>query len=141
MTTREQDRVRRLLPNGEPRYIRCYDNGGETIDRYSVVFSGRYSHKTGGEHWALFMSGAPFHPQGVCQHSTGRDIFDAPSGWTTQVGRKCHACPSLGRRIRFADLPADCQRAAMQDYLYLWDLPGGANHPQAVDPFATEPTA
>ena len=27
-------RVTRLLPGGVPRYVRCYDNGGETADHF-----------------------------------------------------------------------------------------------------------
>ena len=30
-------RKENLLPQGTPRYVRCYDNGGETADRYTVV--------------------------------------------------------------------------------------------------------
>ena len=69
--------------------VKCYDNGGKTADRYTVVYlelvSGlRYYNAVG-------MSCAPFHPQGVGQHCTA------------QLGRH------LGKRIAFDDLPDDCK--------------------------------
>jgi hypothetical protein len=119
MTKAQQARKARLLPNGIPRWIRVYDNGGETIDRYTAVFTGRYTHNTEGEHWVLGMNAAPFHPQGFGQHSGYPYIIDNVDGkWPPALGRRNH----LGKRIRFEDLPQDCQRAVMQDYTYLWDL-------------------
>jgi hypothetical protein len=32
------------MPNGNPKYIRCYDNQGETADRYTVVYIGIDDH-------------------------------------------------------------------------------------------------
>jgi hypothetical protein len=123
----------KFMPDGIPRWIRVYDNGGETCDRYTVVYTGRYTHQTGGEHWLLAMSGAPFHPQGVGMHGTTKyACADAPNGkWPPAIGRKCH----LGKRIAFQELPADCQKCALQDYEYLWDLTT-AVHPMSIDPFA-----
>lgn len=117
-------RVARLLPDGKPRYIRIYDadseNTGRVIDRYTVVFTGRYTQKTGGEHWILGMNAAPFHPQGFGQHSVSHHIIDrAENKWPPVVGRKCH----LGKRIEWDDLPSDCQKLVMSDYCNLWDLP------------------
>ncbi len=138
MDKRETKRIARLLPDGNPKDVRVYDNGGTgaggTIDRYTVVFTGRYTHKTGRQYWHLGMSGAPFHPQGFCQHGTSPNQIDVkPGSWGgPSIGRRCH----LGLRIPFTDLPEDCQRAVIQDYLYLRDLPGGENHPSAVEPFA-----
>lgn len=113
------ERNNRLMPNGVPRWIRCYDNGGETCDRYTVVFTGRYTHKTAREHWVLGMSDAPFHPQGFGQHMTYPYQIDAQGGkWPPAIGRKNH----LGTRIKFQDLPSDCQKCVKQDYTYLWDI-------------------
>ena len=108
-------RLGRLLPDGLPRWVRIYDNGGPdarggSIDRYTVVFTGTYGHKTGGETLVLAMNCAPFHPQGFGQHCNQRQRPDCP--------RYGH----LGKKIRFVDLPTDCQIAALADYLYLWDL-------------------
>jgi len=120
MTKRQKDRIARLMPNGEPRWVRIYDNGGETADRYTVVFSGRYP-KTGREFVYLGMSGAPYHPQGVCLH--GFSKFQAVDvdkhGFAPALGRKCH----LGRRIDWTELPEDCRKAALETYRDLWDIP------------------
>lgn len=110
MTKTQLARRERLLPDGQPRYVHVYDNGGESIDRYTVVFTGRYTQKTGGEHWYLGMSGAPFHPQGMGQHGESQKQIDWPS-----YGH-------LGKKIPFEKLPADCQQCALQTYCYLWDL-------------------
>jgi hypothetical protein len=124
MTHSRLKRIHALLPAGFPRYVRIYDNGGLDVaggsaDRYTVVFTGNYTRQTGGGHWVLGMSGAPFWPQGICLHASYREVIDARRGWPVAVGRACH----LGRRIGFQDLPTDCQRAVLQDYCYLWDLP------------------
>jgi hypothetical protein len=128
--TREAFKRRRakFLPGGIPRWMRIYDNGGATCDRYTVVFTGRYTGRTGGEYWVLGMSGAPFWPQGFCQHAGYGEVVDTVrhrpgkptlhGQWPPSIGHKCH----LGTRIRFQDLPADCQKAARMDYEYLWDL-------------------
>ena len=100
------DRRGRLLPNSTPRYLRCYDNGGETIDRYTVVFTRL---NTGYTNY-LGMSGAPTHPQGFCQHGASRDPIDRP------------AYGHLGKKIAFADLPAACQSVVLEDYKAIWHL-------------------
>ena len=112
MTTAQ--RRERLLPGGIPRYVRVYDNGGPatekgTIDRYTVVFSGNYRGRQRLCRY-LGMSGAPFHPQGFGQHGESETIIDWPT-----YGH-------LGKKIKFQDLPEDCQKLAMGYYLYYWDL-------------------
>ena len=72
--------------------IAIYDNGGKTFDRFTVYFKGG----NGRMFACLGMSENPFHPQGFGQHSTG------------MLGRH------NGKRISFADLPADCRRCALQ---------------------------
>lgn len=111
MNKKLQERKNRLLPGGIPRYIRCYDNGGETIDRYTVVFTGNYrSSVEGKETFYVGMSGSPFHPQGVCQHGSHKTPIDQP--------RYSH----LGKKITFRTLPEDCQKVVVSDYKDLWDL-------------------
>jgi hypothetical protein len=110
VSAQSKAREARLLPAGVPRYVHVYDNGGATADRYTVVFTGRYREKTGGEFWYLGMSGAPFHPQGVGMHGSSPRQVDYPT----------HS--HLGRRIKWADLPADCQACALRTYVDLWDL-------------------
>jgi len=75
-----------------------YDNGGRTMDRYTVVYDEPVT-KIPGEtmHCGLGMSESPFHPQGFCQHG------------------EVHPDADIGRQITFAELPADCQRAVELD--------------------------
>lgn len=75
--------------------IRIYDNGGRSIDRYTVVFldDPQDRPKLFG---ALAMNAYPFHPQGFGQYCTA------------MTGRH------LGRRIDLKELPADCQRLVNQ---------------------------
>jgi hypothetical protein len=70
------------------------DNGGSTIDRYSVVFEPEKIH---GEAWysMITMSPHPSRPQGVGCSSMHQHRPQAVSG---------------ERVIRFASLPADCRR-------------------------------
>lgn len=103
-------RSERLLPDGKPRYIRCYDNNGETADRYTVVYTGRYKQKTGGAFWYVGMSGKPFHPLGIGQHGESETQIDYPT-----YGH-------LGKKIKFDDLPEDCRHLVLRDYVYLWDI-------------------
>ena len=95
-------------PPAAPRWVRIYDNGGKSFDRYFVVFTGNYRRNTGGQVIGLGMSEYPFHPQGFGQHSYSDRAFDRP--------RSRH----LGRRIPWAKLPYDCQRCARQTYDSLW---------------------
>lgn len=90
--------------DGTPKYVRCYDDGGPG-DRYTVVFSRL---NTSGWCQYLGMSGAPFHPQGVCMHGEHFGAIDRPT-----YGH-------LGKKITFHDLNEDCQKAVMQDYTYYW---------------------
>jgi len=107
-----------FLPKGVPKNIRAYDNNGESIDRYTVVFTGRYR----GEGWFqyLAMNSAPFHPQGFGQHGESQTQIDVNNwGFAPAMGRKCH----LGKRIPFSELPPDCQKLVMRDYRSIWELP------------------
>lgn len=104
-------RTERFFKNGIPKYVRCYDNGGETADRYTVVYTGRYRHMTGGEFLYIAMSGYPTHPQGIGQHGGSRNLIDRP--------KYAH----LGKKISFDALPEDCQRVVLFDYRELWNIP------------------
>ena len=80
--------------------LRCYDNGGKTFDRYTVV-PPRWA-KEERERDADFNSfGAsehPFHPQGFGQHGSAM------------------AGPHLGKRVKWTDLPPDVQTLARQSF-------------------------
>lgn len=108
----------RLLPNGKPRWIRVYDNGGKTCDRYFVCFTGRYSGSVRSK-ISVSMNCAPFHPQGICQHGESNQHYDVNDwNWAPMIGKKNH----LGERISFDDLPIDCQKVVMRDYCEIWGL-------------------
>ena len=115
MTKKQIERMNRLMPNGQPKYVRVYDNE-ESADHYTVVFTGNY-----GEYKLYIgMSGAPFHPQGVCQHGETEHMIDVRNGsWgAVPIGKKNH----LGKRITFDDLPDDCKKVVISDYTDIWRL-------------------
>lgn len=98
-------RTERLMPNGVPNHIRCYDNGGKSFDRYTCVFT-----KAKGFHY-LGMSENPFHPQGFVTHDQGKDgPIDKPS------------YSHLGKKIDFDLLPEDVQKCIIETYKELWDM-------------------
>ncbi len=104
-----KQRKERLMPKGIPRYIRCYDNGGKSIDRYTVVYTGRYDQKRNGCMY-VSMNSSPFHPQGFGQHGDSPTPIDYPT------------YSHLGKKIKFTDLPEDCQKLVVQDYKEIWNI-------------------
>ena len=120
----QKDRLQRLLPNGYPRYVRVYDNGGKTMDRYTVVFTGRYNNRVDRklrEYLHMGMSENPLSPQGFCQLSGTQQIIDVDEKdhrWTPEYGASNH----LGKRIHWHELPEDCRKAALHAYKEIWDL-------------------
>lgn len=83
--------------------IVCYDNGGRSADRYTVVYldmpeDDLRRHYRRRLYTCLGMNRLPFHPhQGIGMHGSA------------MVGRH------LGQRIPFAALPDDCRKAVLQD--------------------------
>ncbi len=77
--------------------LRIYDNGGTSMDRYTSVYMNEPVEGKRNTFNACGMSDAPFSPQGVGLH--------------------CTAVPGrhLGKRIKFEDLPPDCQKAVYND--------------------------
>lgn len=71
--------------------FRVTDNGGATVDRFTVVTND-------GDYFA--MSGHPFHPLGFGQTGEGYD----PNAGQSRIDGK------VERDIRWIDLPADCRR-------------------------------
>lgn len=133
-------RLPRLVVDGIPRWIRCYDNGGidrgGSGDRYTVVFTGAACHRACGDYPYRAMSVDPCHPQGIglwCGHphqavdTLGRG--GRGRAWPPALGRRNH----LGRRIRFQDLPRACQDLVMDDYLDVWNLRPGRYYGSRVD--------
>ena len=76
--------------------FRCYDNGGQTADRFTVVYMDQ-PERTAGVFACVGMSKRPFHPQGFGQHSTA------------MPGKH------LGKRVALSSLPADCQKLVRSD--------------------------
>jgi hypothetical protein len=110
-TTRKQaDRKASLFPNEKPKYVRCYDNGGETADRYTIVFTGNYTSRTNGSHWVIGCSGDPFHPLGIGMTDEYDYLIDKP--------KYSH----LGKKVSFDTLPEKVKQYVNQTYLYLWDF-------------------
>lgn len=82
--------------------LMIYDYGENQLDRYTVIFRDDVWQHHNGEirYTALALGDNPFHPQGFCQHC---EIT------------KSHNYKHLGKRIKFAQLPEDCQKAVMAD--------------------------
>lgn len=106
---KREQRKQSSIPNDIPKYVRCYDNGGKSFDRYTVVFTGRYTHKTNRSFWYVGMSSNPFSPMGFGQHGESEfQPIDKPT------------YSHLGKKIKFVDLPEDCKKLVLEDYKYLW---------------------
>lgn len=104
------ERKARLMPDDVPRYIRCYDNQEPGTERYTVVYTGNYRHKTQGSHLFVGMNESPFHPLGIGQHGESQLPLDKPT------------YSHLGKKITFHDLPHQCKELVRDDYAYIWDL-------------------
>lgn len=89
-----------------PSRIKLYDNGGKTIDRYSLFVPS--VDEPGKEDWYSF-SEYPYHPQGVGQYG-GAD-YPMPS------------YRHMGKPISFGDLPEQARRF-VQDTITI-PLPDG----------------
>jgi len=106
-------RKENLLPGNVPKWIRCYDNGGQdkskgTFDRYAVIYTHAHSFGLRGYTVGVGMSSNPFHPQGFGQHfEYPNHVYNGQSG---------------GKRITYRDFPEDCQKLVMSDYLDYWGL-------------------
>jgi hypothetical protein len=81
------------------KILEIRDNGGKTFDRYTVVYDSVEGMTSAGEalYWSVGMSSDPFHPQGFGQHGSA------------MPGKH------LGHKIKFSQLPADCQKLVKQD--------------------------
>ena len=71
--------------------VRVYDNGGRTLDRYTVIYP---------DGNARTMSSRPLHPQGVCM-------------WAGHVQPQ-------GKRVPFHALPAQVREAIIRDLRELY---------------------
>jgi hypothetical protein len=123
---KQAERRQRLIPNGYPRWVRIYDNGGETADRYTCVFTGNYNNllprEQRGWHHYVTMSEYPEEPQGVCLSGCSRVPIDVvgTSNWAGPSVARRH--PRLGLRIRFKDLNCACRTVVRRWYDAIWQL-------------------
>lgn len=112
---KEFERYFNFVLGGVPRYLRVYDNGGKTADRYTVVFA-----KTGKGFYVGFNE-TPFHPAfGIYQHGESSKRLGGKTYYDF-IDRPTYA--HLGKKIKFSDLNEDCKKAVMQDYLEIFNLP------------------
>ena len=103
------ERYNSLIPNGIPKYIRCYDAGEEVGDRYTIVFTGNFKDRKGRCYY-LGCSENPFHPQGIGQHGESDTMIDQPS------------YKHLGKKVKFETLPEKVKIAVMNDYKDYWEI-------------------
>lgn len=92
--------TKRWLESAPDALLACYDNGGKSADRYTALYGAPLWDPVYGRNVPCrFMSTHPSHPMGV-------GIFaDHPS----------HDRASLGRKVRFLDLPPDVQSCIRRD--------------------------
>ena len=79
------------------KIMAVYDNQGKSLDRYTVVlheFADAENHYT-----CLAMSSNPTHPQGIGLHSS------------------CKMGKHMGKRIKFYQLPSECQIVVKSMYI------------------------
>lgn len=90
----------RWLEGAPKPVLACYDNGGKTCDRYTVLYGAPLWEPSMGRSVPYVgMNAHPFHPQGFGQHG------DMPS----------YNRAACGKKIRYLDLPEDCRKLVEQD--------------------------
>lgn len=119
MTISKQERRDTLLPGGIPKHLAIFDLPGY-VDRYTVCFIGHYADRPIGEAQCVLLSENPRHPShGFCIHDTlANHLYCQTGSWGPPSIGRVH--PVLGKRIRFEDLPRDCQEIVFEDYLDHW---------------------
>lgn len=87
----------RWLEGAPKQVLACYDNGGKSCDRYTIMFGSFWKdHKGGYQIDAYAASENPYNPHGV-----GLTV-SVPA----YVDRKC-----LGKKLKWSELPEPVQRA------------------------------
>jgi hypothetical protein len=76
-----------------------------TAERYTAVFTGRFTEKNPGEYPYLTMGEDPLGPEGSYAFRRGRPPYER-----------------LGRGLPFTDLPEGCRRLVLDTYRRLWGL-------------------
>lgn len=103
------ERQARLMPNGIPRKVRCYDNGGKTQDPYTIVFTGNF---VGRDRQCYYYgcSGDPCHPLGTGMLDIHNRIIDRPT------------YSHLGKKVKFEALPEKVKAVIIDYYIDFWNL-------------------
>jgi hypothetical protein len=96
-----------IMNGGIPKWIRCYDNGGRSIDRYTIVFTKK---RVNDEFIYISCNAYPYHPQGIGQQGFSGHLIDRPS------------YAHLGKKIKYQDLPEDVQHLVAADYRDIWGI-------------------
>lgn len=97
----EVDRINKESVMRIPKYIRVYDNGGCTVDRYAIVYTRL---KCDGEFMCVKMSKDADGYHGIYHHEYSRIQFNS----------------ELGKKIKWQDLPQNCQREFFPEYEDTW---------------------
>jgi hypothetical protein len=104
------DKRKLYKEDGSPRYIRCYEKKrNPTIDRYTVVFS-KASYFMGKD----YIGRVYFVSMGANVYDPAYGFYQHGEAWSWEF------CP-CGSRIKFSDLPKECQDAVMSEYRDLWE--------------------
>jgi len=93
------------MPKCKDIRIRIWDNGGKTLDRYSIAISGMMEKDGVPYTYFLGASEDPFHPQGFGMHCSEIPTYEMRGSWK-----------HLGKRITFFELPPDVQRFLMDEF-------------------------
>ena len=101
--------VKNLFIGENPRYIRCYDNGGKTIDRYTCVFTGRYRKRFENKFIDLSSSPDPYSPTGVGSIGESDVQIDKPT------------YSHLGKKVSFDTLPTEVKAYIVSVYTEIWN--------------------
>lgn len=97
-----------------PRHVRCYDNDGRTVDRYTIVYTGKQGK---GEY--VHSSEHPNHPQGVWMNNQAPTYCDGRI--SERIDRPTYS--HLGKKIPFTALPEKVRMFVLIDYcMYNWDI-------------------
>ena len=83
-----------IMVEGKRKVCRIFDNGGASVDRYTIALKGYRVEGWGMVYPYLASSSHPFHPQGFGQHGESREFL---------TGKH------LGKRVAFDTLPVDVQ--------------------------------
>jgi len=89
-----------IIVNGKRKVCRIFDNGGTSIDRYTIAFKACKVNNIFTIYPYLASSANPFHPQGFGQHGESREFLNGKH---------------LGKRVAFDSLPVDVQKFVLNN--------------------------